>query len=285
MNRRLRILVICLLIVSPSVAKAVGESDNGLRVYTAGHSFHVFISSLLTEIAREPAVRNHKNAGMHFIGGSQVIHQWNVPEAKNKAKELLSKGEVDVLTLSPVLMPDDGIKKFLTLGLKHNKDIRITVQANWLPWDVYDPVLPLFPRPVDFNAATVEKLKKIHKAYFESIDKHVKELNEDADRDVVLVVPIGQAVIALREKVIEGKMPGVKKQSELFADPMGHPRVHIKLLDAYCHYAVIYKRSPVGLPVPPSLTKENVADPEKLNALLQEIAWKAVKEHPLSGVK
>jgi hypothetical protein len=282
---RLRSLALCLSLVALSAARAEGTSMKGLRVYTAGHSFHVFVSPLLTEIAKEPVVKDHRNAGMHFIGGSRVILHWNVPEAKNKAKELLGKAEVDVLTLSPVLMPDDGIEKFVILGLKHNKDIRITVQANWLPWDVYDPLLPLFPRPVDFDAATAASLKKIHTPYFESIDKHVRDLNKTADKQAVLVVPIGQAVIALREKVIAGKVPGVKKQRELFADAMGHPKIHVMLLNAYCHYAVIYKRSPVGLPVPPSLTKAKVADADRLNTMLQEIAWETVRGHPLSGVK
>ena len=54
----------------------------------------------------------------------------------------------------------------------------------------------------------------------------------------------------------------------------------------YCYYAQIYGRSPVGLPVPPAL--KCLPDEEvtgKLNRLLQEIAWNAVTQHPLSGVK
>jgi hypothetical protein len=285
MNRHFRSLVLCLSLLPLPAATADDTPAKGLRVYTAGHSFHVFVSPLLTEIAKESEVKDHRNAGMHFIGGSQVIQHWNLSDAKNKAKELLGKGEIDVLTLSPVLLPDEGIEKFVMLGLKHNKDLRITVQANWLPWDVYDPRLPLFPRPVDFDTATAASLKKIHTPYFESIDKKVAELNKTAGKQAVLVAPIGQAVIALRAKVIAGQAPGVKKQSELFADPMGHPRIHIQLLNAYCHYAIIYQRSPVGLPAPPSLTKAKVAEAERLNTLLQEIAWETVKGHPLSGVK
>ena len=57
-------------------------------------------------------------------------------------------------------------------------------------------------------------------------------------------------------------------------------------------YAVIYKRSPVGLPVPHVLaTGEMKAGPahspdqiRELNLLLQELAWDAVTHHPLSGV-
>jgi hypothetical protein len=57
-------------------------------------------------------------------------------------------------------------------------------------------------------------------------------------------------------------------------------------LVAYCHFAVIYRRTPVGLPIP--LVLERAKNPEwdaKLNRLLQELAWDAVTHHPLSGVK
>ncbi|NBR43188.1 MAG: hypothetical protein EBU04_10170 [Verrucomicrobia bacterium] len=77
-------------------------------------------------------------------------------------------------------------------------------------------------------------------------------------------------------------MPGVAKQSELFTDALGHPQVQIRILAAYCHFAVIYKRNPKGLPVPASLAKQPEA--EKLNRILQDIAWKAVTEYPMSGV-
>jgi hypothetical protein len=56
-------------------------------------------------------------------------------------------------------------------------------------------------------------------------------------------------------------------------------------LVAYCYYASIYQRSPAGLPMPAALGKAKNDDSEKLNRLLQEIAWDAVSQHPLGGVK
>ena len=88
--------------------------------------------------------------------------------------------------------------------------------------------------------------------------------------------------MALRDKVIKGEAPGIKTQNELFTDALGHPGAQIRVLSAYCHYSVIYRRSPVGLPVVSQLTK--LPEAEKLNRLLQEIAWKAVAGHPMSGV-
>ncbi|MEZ5434550.1 MAG: hypothetical protein R3F31_25970 [Verrucomicrobiales bacterium] len=59
------------------------------------------------------------------------------------------------------------------------------------------------------------------------------------------------------------------------------------MLSSYCHFAVIYRRSPVGLPRPSafkSLTHMSQADQEKLNHLLQELAWEAVSTHPMTGL-
>src|SRR5260370_26800030 len=116
---------------------------------------------------------------------------------------------------------------------------------------------------------------------------------EEPDRDVNkmygkqgwLVVPVGQAVIALREKIIAGKAPGLKTQNDLFTDAIGHAKPPLQALAAYCHFAVIYKHSPVGLPIPAVLAKSNVPEAKELNQLLQELAWDAVTKHPLSGVK
>ena len=75
-------------------------------------------------------------------------------------------------------------------------------------------------------------------------------------------------------------------QEDLFTDSLGHPAAPLQALVTYAHYAVIYRKSPVGLPVPAVLAQSNVPEPEreKLNRLLQEIAWEAAVHHPLSGL-
>ena len=74
-------------------------------------------------------------------------------DEKHQAKAALSAGKVDVLTLSPIWMPDEGIEKFAKLGFEHNPNIRITVQEFWLPNDTYEPIYP-----EDFERCTVPLL-------------------------------------------------------------------------------------------------------------------------------
>jgi len=289
MNRLLLLLTSLALVLAPLPRSLADEAaapapPKGLRVLTAGHSFHVWMPGLLKEMAASAKIEGHQQVDLSSIGGSQVIQHWNVPDDKNKIKPALIEGKADVLTLSPIYLPDAGIENFVKLGLEHNPALRITVQEFWLPYDEQalwatrgkDAV-------IDRDARTIEQLRAAHAPYFQSMDELVRSLNQQAGKQAVFVVPVGQAVLALREKILKGEAPGLTKQSELFTDAVGHPGGQIRALATFCHFAVIYGRSPIGLPAPSAIAK--LPEAEKLNRLLQELAWQAVTEHPLSGVK
>ena len=162
---------------------------------------------------------------------------------------------------------------------------------------------------MDHNATVIKDLQEKQDAYDRDIDAAVTELNKKIGKEVVFTVPVGQAAVALRKKIAEGQAPGLRGQWDLFRDCWGHPRPALQVLSAYCHFAVIYRRSPVGLPVPAALksgegaaglekingiikglgSEYRTVNPapeeiEKLNRLLQELAWAAVTTHPLTGV-
>jgi len=287
-GNRIRLASLALLVGLSSLTQAQDKAAppvaKGQRVLSAGHSFHVFMPAILKDLAQGAEIKDHVQVDTQSIGGSRVIQHWDLADEKNKAKTALKTGKVDVFTLSPIYLPDEGIAHFTQLALEHNPDIRVTVQEFWLPYDLYDPTRKKADKP-DRDALTGEELRKRHEPYFKSMDDHVRELNEKHGKPVVFAVPVGQAVIGLREKIIAGTAPGLKTQEELFTDAIGHIRAPVQALTAYCHFAVIYRRSPVGLPVPGVLARAKLADEEKLNRLLQELAWEAVVGHPLSGVK
>jgi len=324
----------------------------GQRVLSVGHSFHAFMPGILANIAEKAEIKEHKQVGNYYIGGSRVIQHWTtqtaiakesndvplptetihvastdpfapsgeitiqtsdgdvvvrytgkkgnsftgckggtgtlaagkkVNQEENAVRQALKAGKVDVFTMSPVYLPDDGIENFVKLGIANNPKIRMFVQENWLPWDHFDVKFKPPSNGVDHNAPTGKSLRKTHEPYFKAFDEHVAELNKKYDTNAVRVAPVGQAVIALREKIIAQTAPGLKEQNDLFSDPIGHGKPPLETLVAYVYYAAIYQRSPVGLPVPAALAK--APEGEKLNRLLQEIAWQAVTEHPLSGLK
>lgn len=317
-NRVVALLAGALLAISQA-AGAVEQDDThalqaaqGQRVFTCGHSFHVFVYRLVSEMARTAGIRDHQNIGLSAIGGSRVIQHWDVPDEKNEAKAALRAGRVDVLTLAPIWLPDEGIDHFVELGVKHNSHIRVTVQEFWLPNDDYEPVYPLDVRKqVDHNATDLRDLHEKQVRYLRDLEEYVRSVNRKVGQDAAVVVPVGQAVLALREKIAAGQASGLKMQWDLFRDPWGHAQPPIMILSGYCHFAVIYRRSPVGLPVPVELatyrrfvsdvglrrlgwrpSSDDLAnaksltqsESEQLNRLLQELAWDAVTKSPLSGI-
>src|SRR4051812_9181473 len=58
----------------------------GQRVFTCGHSFHVWVPGILEDLAKKAEIPGHTRVGLSSIGGSRVIQHWNVADEKNKAK-------------------------------------------------------------------------------------------------------------------------------------------------------------------------------------------------------
>jgi len=245
------------LVVASGVRSAEPDAGpQGLRVFTCGHSFHSWVAPILLDLATKAGISGHQIAGVSSIGGSRVIQHWDVPLERNKARLALTSGQVDVLTLSPIWLPDDGIEKFAVLGFEHNPAIRVTVQEFWLPNDTYHPVYPLETRkPVDHNSTNLAELRRQNGLYEHDIEAKVLEINQQLGRTVVFVVPVGEAAIELREAIVAGKALPLKVQWNLFVDNWGHPTAPLRVLASYCHFAVIYRRTPVGLPMPDELTK------------------------------
>jgi hypothetical protein len=242
----------------------------------------------VAEAALDAGIKDHVSVGLSSIGGSRVIQHWDLEDEKHQAKKALKEGKVDVLTLSPIWLPDEGIAKFAKLGLDHNPNLRITLQKFWLPNDTYEPINPLDTRKkVDHNATVLAEIKKHQDRYDRDVDDYVRAINKQLGKDVIVTVPVGQAAWMLREKIIAGQVPSLKAQSDLFYDTWGHPTHPLQILSAYCHFAIIYQCSPVGLPLARDFIRSKKLKPqwdEKLNRLLQEIAWEAVTRDPMSGV-
>ena len=183
MLQRIRVPLLTLfvsfgLLAGNSLAQDQKEIQ-GQRVLTVGHSFHAFMPGVLADIAKGARIKEHKQVGSHYIGGSRVIQHWTTQEVigkesndvplptatihlaeaqsfaasgeiviqtsdgpqsvrytgrkgktftgcsggkgtlitgkkvsqeENAARQTLKAGKVDVLTMSPLWLPDDGIE-------------------------------------------------------------------------------------------------------------------------------------------------------------------------------
>ena len=228
-------------------------------------------------------------------------------DANHQAKPVVESGNLDVLTLGGMHTPDEGVDTFATVGIEHNPKLIVTYQEFWLPYDHLDypltrknffgdlttvlhpwkdtaDITKVTKETTNFDLPTADQLDKLHEPYFKGIDQYVADQNKKLGRRVIRIVPVGQAVLALRRKVIAGELPGVSKQSELFQDNLGHPSDEIRALAGYCHFIVIHQKDPRSTPLPLfPFGRRDHPFKQDTNLILQEIAWKAVTEHPLSG--
>jgi hypothetical protein len=261
------------------VLPCVGRADDAptLRVFYTGHSFHMFVPARIAQMAKAANIKEYQSAGSQGLGGSRVQQHWDLPDEKNQAKKILEKAGADIFTMAPnVKMPDEGIDKFAELGLKHNPKMRLLIQESWVPGDFLEKRVTKNEQRDETDLA---KLRADQEKWRGQMEAQAKAINDKAGRNAVLIVPVGDAVVKLREQVAAGKVPGITKQSDLFTDPIGHGKAPIVLLTSYCNFACITGKSPVGLKV------EDKDVSAELNALLQKIAWETVTSYPLSGVK
>lgn len=274
---------ICLLWLACDTApaqEAAKSAPAGLRIFYTGHSFHMFVPRQVDLIAKAAGIEGHQVVGTQGIGGSRVIQHWDKADDQNAAKKALQTGKVDVFTMAAhVLIPDPGITNFTELGLKHNPNLRLLVQASWFPYDVPEPDKRIKPDTLaQRDNAKIADLQKAIDDWRKLLEAQADDLNKKHGKTCVYIVPVGDAVVKLRGLIADGKFPGVTKQSELFNDAIGHGKAHIQALASYCNYVAIYRHNPMGLKAAvPGVSEEQ-------NAILQKIAWETVSEYPYAGL-
>jgi hypothetical protein len=294
-----------------SSAAAAKPITQGQKYVMATHSFNVFIGPTrsreanaetkpgpLAALAEERGKSGHANLAVQMIGGSTPMQHWNQgngDDAKNIAKAALAKGGVDVFTMSPnARMPEEGIDLFGDLVIKTNPSARILVQNSWSAWDGNGTTPSVGgTRNVSFSTedhnkadiATIDNWLAALEAkggYMERMRAQLEGIDKRAGRRMAYVVPSAVAVYTLRKEILKGAVPGIKLQSDIFRDGMGHPQTPLANVVTYAWFAAMYRESPVGLK---SLIDANDPTSAARERMLQQIAWNAVIAEPMSGVK
>ena len=274
-----------------SFASSAADSiPEGLRMFYCSHSLMWDTPAPVAELAKDYGITNHVLVGLERMGFSTTLQHWQRPDAQNESKKALLTGKVDDFLMSPMEIPDEGISNFVKLGLLNNPDMRFFVQNNWTAFNQdgqkQHQGLAVMNQ-VNWDATTVDTLKGLDITYEKAFEDQVEKINQAFGHTVLYIIPTSQAETAFRIKIAQNEIPGIDKQSQIFKDKIGHPAAPLITLNAYVHFATVYGRSPIGLPMPSIL--KNANNPkwdDALNKTLQEIAWKAVQDYSQwDGVK
>jgi len=265
------ILGICGFLAWPGGSMAVDpkleskQPPAGLRVMFNGNSWFIFVPWGVADQVKAAEIQGHKE----------------VNAAKPNDFSLIEAGEVDVYSHGvhgwmEVPWGKDGADKIVAMGLKANPNFRAFYHAAWL---VHDGRGDAIKTTADYDSSKLADVQAALDKTRKPVEAIVDKLNEKFGKKVVFLVPVGDATNRLRELVLDGKYPGVKKQSELWSDAMPHAGAHVSALSGYCHFAAIYRMSPIGLKIQ---RFGGISDEQ--HAILQKIAWETVSKYPHAGI-
>lgn len=317
-TRHARLMLTALLAASTISLPTFSEPDQaiaeGQKYVMATHSFSVFIgpntwrstvdasnadAGPLARLAAERNKRGHEAVAVQMIGGSTPMQHWTQGDgndAANIAKAALRNGGIDVLTLSPNrTIPEQGIDLFGNFVIETNPNARILAQNSWMAWDGKGSTLRSAEADPDrasfsnddrnqVDIATIDNWLTELEAkggYLEALRGQLAGIDKRAGKEITYVVPSAAAMYTLRKEVIKGNVPGIKQQSELFTDDLGHVTQPGINLVTYVWYATMYRENPMGLK---SLVNPEDPTSAERELLLQKLAWNAVVAEPKSGV-
>jgi len=108
----------------------------------------------------------------------------------------------------------------------------------------------------------------------------------------VYILPTHAAMTEAARRFIRGELPGIEglykviggKERSIWRDELGHLGPGFDRLEGYVFYATLYGKSPELISEPIKFKGGPNFPNAALDKIFREIAWKAVVEHPLSGV-
>lgn len=274
---------------------AIPPGENGLRVFHLGHSLvGRDMPAMLAQLAGE---RHSYDSQLGW--GTSLKEHWEpeVPingfEAENDhprfrpAREAVSSGEYDAVVLTEMVEIRDAIKyhasgkyfaRWADLARVANPDTQIYLYETWHDLDDEEGWLQRLDQDLD-------------RYWIEQVLARDAKRNRPAQP--VYIIPAGQVMAAFaRELEARGGIGGLATHEGLFRREEDGTLDTIHLNDmgiylvALTHYAVLYHRSPVGLPhalMRADGTPADAPSPELARAM-QETVWEVVQNRPETGV-
>ncbi len=138
-----------------------------------------------------------------------------------------------------------------------------------------------------FTEAVYDQLSADAIAGFGGLVKTLRESTKE-----VYILPTHAAMTEAAKRFLRGELPGFKglykviggKEPSIWRDPIGHIHPSLERLEGYVFYATLYGKSPELISEPIKFKNAPSFLSADLDKIFREIAWKAVVEHPLSGV-
>ncbi len=248
--------------------------DNA-RVFFIGHSLvNHDMPRMVSQVAQD-AGHTHDYA-VQVINGGPLRLAWDdsATAEGTDSRANLPSGNYDTVILTEAIPLADQIEwndtygfasRFYQLAISSNAATQVYLYETW--HGLTDP---------NWRARIRTDLSA-----WEGIIDHVNANNEGPP---MRLIPAGQALGALVDRVEAGGVPGLTARRDLFDDdPMND--IHMNDIGNYfialVHYAAIYRRSPIGRTFRMNGEEGHVYQmpSEAMARVMQEVAWEAVNAY------
>ena len=264
------------------------KKGNGLRVLMLGHSWVAPAQKTLNGIAHAAGFDGHRQrerlkGGARGSANALWLNEFGkLPGEKAYPSQLpaIATGSWDVLTFGSYYEDKpEYFGQWIDVCLKYNPAMTFFIQDGWPR--VNSSYLRMKP---DIAVKKLDtEMKRMEKEYFTPGFGALNKMYPGR----VHFIPSGSAVVELIRRYYAKQVPAFDCLSENFGGKCGIYRdgshlsktSGVEHLIGYVYYATLYHRSP-------TLIEKPTPDIEaQLDTQLREIAWRAVIESPLSGVK
>jgi len=287
--RTLSMSVLCVvaLVVPVSAADRESQPQKHLRVYFIGNSVTDTINyGALEELAKS---RSHKHVwGRHMIPGAPLQWIWQHPDQGFQQQPFghyptaLAKHQWVALCLQPFdrhITGNEGdivmARNFITMALPKSPDLQVYIYARW-PRKDKDGSLDYGTKWLRQYTGGWDGTNET-KDYFERLTIELRKACPELKMPV-LMVPVGHVMYELDRRMKAGEVKGFSAIGEVYKDG-----IHLNNVGSYivgCTFlSTLYKESPERLLAAPY----GINDP-KLAKTIQDVVWKVVSTHELSGV-
>ena len=274
-------------------------ADGILRIVGTGHSFTAPGYRTLPAITR--AAGFEQPLSLHNGGGrtGSASYKWEQEngifefDGKPLPKLLaaISNAEWEAMIWGPYT---GDRSKFYTSWIdfceKYNPGMKFFVIDSWPTLGQVEMVFKRKGNPESesfFTDEVFDQLNAPANTVFADLVKTIRETSEE-----VYILPTRAAMTDAAKRYNRGELPGVEglykviggKEYSIWADQRGHLGPGFDRLEGYVFYATLYGKSPELISEPIKFNKNPSFLSTDLDKIFREIAWKAVVEHPLSGV-
>lgn len=240
-----------------------GRDMPAMLAAAGGHSYH-------SQLGWGASLKDH------WQGTVNGLAEENHPPAFRPADQAADSGDYPIVVLTEMVELKDAIRwhdspRHLALWAGRfraaNPEVRLYLYETWHRRD--DPAGWL--ARIDADLPALWEAQVLFPAM--------------ARAGVIRVIPGGQALAAVVREAEAGRIPGVPGEAAFFTD-----EIHLSGLGAWLmaqvHYAVIYGRSPEGLPAQlPGEGGRMAGAPSPQAALaMQKVVWRVVTAYDATGV-